>query len=44
VELTYEDHQHLGGPRGPNTKSGPVLVEAGQTADVDIGAAEKRLP
>ena len=28
------------GPRGLNTVAGPVLVEAGQTVDVEISAAE----
>lgn len=28
------------GPRGLNTKDGPVLVEPGQTVDVEIEAAE----
>lgn len=28
------------GPRGLNTKSGPVLVEPGQTVDVEMDDAE----
>lgn len=28
------------GPRGLNTKEGPVLVEPGQTVDVEVDAAE----
>lgn len=28
------------GPRGLNTKAGPVLVEPGQTVDVEMEAAE----
>lgn len=32
-----------GGPRGLNTKTGAVLVEAGQSVDVDLEAAEKKV-
>lgn len=31
------------GPRGINTTSGPVLVEPGQTVDVDVSAAELKV-
>lgn len=31
------------GPRGLNTKSGPVLVEPGQTVDVELTDAEAKV-
>ncbi|TPM39370.1 hypothetical protein FJ951_27060 [Mesorhizobium sp. B2-2-3] len=31
------------GPRGLNTKDGPVLVEPGQTVDVDLSDAELKV-
>lgn len=31
------------GPRGLNTASGPVLVEPGQTVDVEISSAELKV-
>lgn len=31
------------GPRGINTTSGPVLVEPGQTVDVDVSATELKV-
>lgn len=32
-----------GGPRGLNTKTGTVLVDAGQSIDADLEAAEKKV-
>ncbi len=31
------------GPRGLNTKAGPVLVEPGQTVDVEMSDAEAKV-
>lgn len=31
------------GPRGLNTKDGPILVEPGQSVDVDLSEAEAKI-
>lgn len=36
-------HQQQAGPRGINTSSGPVLLDPGQTVDVDVSAAELKV-
>lgn len=39
--LTIKNTQ--AGPRGINTVGGPVLIEPGQTADVEVSAAELKV-
>jgi len=39
MKITNTQH----GPRGLNALGGPVLVEPGQTVDVDLSAAEKKV-